>query len=718
MLGFFFTFGVASAWGSRSYRDELFSTTEPFLIGFFLLYLAISLLYAHRRQAEAVSPALHVAGERIDYVDGTLVFGNPLAAFGLQYMMVKDMAFGSAFSALGMGLIYLPLATYLYRRRREDFRLMVESFLALGVIFASLAIPLGLDAQWTSAAWAAEGAGIYWLGLRQQRPVARIFALLLQAGSATSLLLSLQPGRAENGLGLVPMIDGSLLSPLLVGAALLFTARNMGQQRRHLRPWEANTIPVISLAGLVFANLAFPMLLDQGWSGLAWVVTGAGLVWFTARREAMLITVFGGVLQLFGGLSFVAAVPYETSAPLLNRFWLTSLVIVLAGLLSGWRVHRAAGSLAPTATLGLLWALAWWVAPGLLEIMQHVDGPYELAAAVGFLSVTAILACRGGRAADWPTAEGVSLLLLPALIIIAGISVLDQPHPAAHGGWLAWPLGLLVLWRSLRRSEHHSLGSLLGMAHALSLWLTLALLTWQCGWVFNELADARSAWSLFGWLLVPVASLALLSGRWAQDRWPVADFTSTYRRASVPIAAGLWLTVIAANTYNRGGALPLPYLPIVNPLDLAIAGALLAILFWQRRWHVGNARMWLIALAATTFYWLNGVLLRTLHHWASVPFDLDAMLHSMLVQASLSLFWTTLALGLMLFATRRALRPLWLVGAALLAVVVAKLFIIDLSSAGTVERIVSFIGVGILLLVIGYFSPVPPKPVETTGERA
>ena len=48
-------------------------------------------------------------------------------------------------------------------------------------------------------------------------------------------------------------------------------------------------------------------------------------------------------------------------------------------------------------------------------------------------------------------------------------------------------------------------------------------------------------------------------------------------------------------------------------------------------------------------------------------------------------------------------------GAVLMAVVVAKLFLVDLSGAGTVERIVSFIGVGVLMLVIGYLSPVPPK---------
>jgi uncharacterized membrane protein len=33
---------------------------------------------------------------------------------------------------------------------------------------------------------------------------------------------------------------------------------------------------------------------------------------------------------------------------------------------------------------------------------------------------------------------------------------------------------------------------------------------------------------------------------------------------------------------------------------------------------------------------------------------------------------------------------------------------VDLSSVGTIERIVSFIGVGLLMLVLGYFSPLPP----------
>jgi len=45
---------------------------------------------------------------------------------------------------------------------------------------------------------------------------------------------------------------------------------------------------------------------------------------------------------------------------------------------------------------------------------------------------------------------------------------------------------------------------------------------------------------------------------------------------------------------------------------------------------------------------------------------------------------------------------------------VVKLFLFDLSFVKGIERIISFIGVGVLLLLIGYFSPLPPKQEEAT----
>jgi uncharacterized membrane protein len=63
----------------------------------------------------------------------------------------------------------------------------------------------------------------------------------------------------------------------------------------------------------------------------------------------------------------------------------------------------------------------------------------------------------------------------------------------------------------------------------------------------------------------------------------------------------------------------------------------------------------------------------------------------------------------MVLGNRRGYRRAWVAGAVLLGVVVAKLFAVDLAQVGGVGRIVSFIGVGVLLLVIGYLAPVPPR---------
>ena len=128
-------------------------------------------------------------------------------------------------------------------------------------------------------------------------------------------------------------------------------------------------------------------------------------------------------------------------------------------------------------------------------------------------------------------------------------------------------------------------------------------------------------------------------------------------------------------------------------------------------------RFWHPALLAAifallAFVWINGLALRTIHFWFDVPFTFRGLWQSRLVQAVLALLWSLLALGTMVLANRRYWRVAWIAGALLLALVVAKLFLVDLSQVGGVERIVSFIGVGLLLLLIGYLAPVPPRRPE------
>jgi len=179
LIGFAFTFIISAMWGSRYYRPVHFSTTEPFLILFFLFYVMISILFAHRQP-------LKLKG----FIDGPLVFGVPLIFFTLQGALVKNMEFGLALTAVAMGLFYISLATLLWRRLVEGMRMLTEAFLSMGVVFGSIAIPMALDAQWTSTAWALEGGAMVWVGIRQKRLPARLFGLLLQLGSGVVFFLT------------------------------------------------------------------------------------------------------------------------------------------------------------------------------------------------------------------------------------------------------------------------------------------------------------------------------------------------------------------------------------------------------------------------------------------------------------------------------------------------------------------------------------------------
>jgi uncharacterized membrane protein len=111
------------------------------------------------------------------------------------------------------------------------------------------------------------------------------------------------------------------------------------------------------------------------------------------------------------------------------------------------------------------------------------------------------------------------------------------------------------------------------------------------------------------------------------------------------------------------------------------------------------------------------VLLRTAAQWLGIDYRLDALMASQFVQSMLSLTWCVTALIVMRLASRHDNRPArlrqWLTGAALLGVVVAKLFIADLANVGSMARIVSFVGVGVLMLVIGYLAPFPATPAGT-----
>ncbi len=608
LLGFVATFIVATAWGVLRYRAGLFGSTEPFLVAFFLSYVLIAVLFALRQ-----------APDLKGYVDGTLVFGPPVAAFALQSAMLHESRFELAFSALCTGGLYVGLAAFLWRRHRETLRLLVESFLALGIAFLTLAIPLAIDGHWTAATWALEGAALLWVGCRQDRRLPRASGIVLQWA-----------------------------------AGLIF--------------WRGLDVPAE----------AWP-LLNSGW--------------------------LGGVMV--AGAAAVSAVLLQRSQPQLRGY------------------ER------PVAGLMFVWGLGWWLASGMFELDRLLPGSLLPAATAAFLAATAWGSSELQRRVAMPLAQWPALLLAPALAVVAAWAIGTAAHPLAQGGWWSWPLALAALYCLLRRhadtpwEEAGTAAVGTSLLHALGAWLAVVLVSMELQWRVQRLVTEGPDWARVAGVLPALLALVALPAAQARWPWPLARHLVAY----VGIAAGglgiylvMWLLGALAQPGDQ--AAPLPYLPLLNPVDLVSGMIVFALL---RHWGVlraaapalvagWNERAVYGTLAALGFAWLNGALLRAVHHFGGVPYQFDALFASTLTQVSLSIFWSVLALGAMLLATRRGYRVGWLVGAALLAVVVAKLFLVDLSRGGSIERIVSFVVVGGLMLVIGYFSPLPPAAAPATPQ--
>ena len=623
LLAFLFTFVIGTIWGGLNYKPALFSTTEPFLIGFYLIFLATALLFARQQRA---------GGQR-DYVQSTLVFGPPLVGFGLQAALVQNFEYGLAWSAFGLGALYLVLWLGLRRAVGEYFKILNDAFLLLGLGFVSLAVPFAFDGQWTSTTWALEGAAMLWVGLRQGKTWPVVFGLLLQLG-----------------------------------------------------------------AGVAFGD--DPPSLDP------------------------------------------------THWPLLDGYFLSGGLIALSGLASAYLL-RDWRNWVPVPALLTLWGLAWWFGTGFYDL-AHVASwlqPFTLWLMFASASMLLVQWVRG-RLQDWSILRYTLALQTVWMWALGGLIFLLNMSPFHDGGWFAWILAFATLYGGLYWSERRSESVFASeRLHGLGLWLLVPVLapqladaifrglfgfTLDFGWFdLGPLGmmhpNTPGVWTAMSWGLIPVL---LLSWVGFARHWPFAErfgYASIYRGwvalglamfllAWMFIVNGPWVT---DPVMGAGWAQPaqIGYLPLFNALDFVSALALFAL--WRHGRLTGayflnyagertqQVLHWLMGAAA--FVWLNAMIARSLNAYAGLPLDDGRFLHEALAQTTYSIAWSLLGLILIVLASRLKQRRLWLVAAGLLGVVVLKLFLVDLSGSDTLARIISFVGVGVLLLLAGYIAPIPAK---------
>jgi uncharacterized membrane protein len=245
------------------------------------------------------------------------------------------------------------------------------------------------------------------------------------------------------------------------------------------------------------------------------------------------------------------------------------------------------------------------------------------------------------------------------------------------------------------------------------LWLLFAVAGFEVFWQLDRFGWASDEWKYAGLLALCATFLLLVwqlsrRGHWAAVTYPGAYWILGPLPALV-LGAGL---LVGANLLD--GRLPgWPYIPFINPIEQAATFALLMAVIWQRgvrRLPAESGRVDVrIGVMALALWWGNGLLVRTFAMLGDVPWQGEALWGSALIQASMAIAWTVAALVCMAVSNRRANREAWFAGAFALGVVVVKLFLVDSARGGGLARAVAFIGVALLILLIGYLAPLPPR---------
>ncbi|UPG88360.1 DUF2339 domain-containing protein [Luteibacter aegosomaticola] len=598
VLGFVATFGIGTAWGVLSYRPELFNSTEPFLILFFLLYVAVPWLHVLR--APRADRAI---------LDGSLMFGTPIVCLLAQGALLDWQPMPLAFSALAAAVLYVAIAFVV--RKRDDMHLLRETWAVLAVAFATIAVPLALSASTTACVFALEGAGLVWLGFRQQR---------------------------------------------------------------HLPRWSG-----------MFLQLA---------SGVAWAL--ADFPHGSVRAMAFL-----------------------------NPYFIGTVLITIAGIacLVQYDRHSASKGMGSLARAGLLvWSVAWWLLGFGAEIDTFVGGGANgWAAWMVLLSVSGWLLAEGNRHVRKLDLGLMLAWSAPLALAITAASSLVA-DAALFQIFVGWPLAAILVaavagWFSLRAVAAHAGAAVVAQVLWWVRWLVLA-------YVGTHVAFRFAPWVADGWVFLAMAAPTLLLTKlaWWWPRVitpPLSMHAAEIRRIVAWGGLGMSLLIGVFALGADGSPDPLPFIPVLNPVELVLVtvAGLLARALWDESAPAELRRVRPAVLAVAGFAIATSMTLRAVHHLGGVPWD-NHMLASSLAELSLTVVWSVIGVVAWVLGSRRGQRLLWMAGAACMAIVLAKLLLVDRGHLGNLFGIASFIAYGLLCTVIGYLAPAPPRQATPNAQES
>ncbi len=718
LLGVMVTFGLAYYWGATENLSAVIEAQRWSLVLLValhvLLYLFVVIRYAQQiiayntlneagfTDTDAVDTfnstsnvnyldKVHLGNNSYVFpIDTGLLFSVPILAFGLFSALLDGISNALTITSAVLAAIYLGIG-WVFVQRSQRYALITEGMLALGFGFLALVIPLAFDAEWIAFGWSVQGLALVWFGRRSLRAWSVLFGLLLQ-----------------------------LLSIAMLMITVFFTIKDY--------PTLALTISALSYLATMFILRASnsPAVLDNS-------LSRASQQHMTSDLPSSITDITATVAQSLG-ISSQAA-----------QQWLTSINSQSIAFNLMWRSPVLSHFLTFTAMVWLLYVLV-------IDFDQWLAS-WQLAttALLGLATLTSLVIYQAiNHYHSWREIRQFShglLLLFYAMLLFQ----LPQKYEFDYQ-WTTfhWPIfiTLLIGWLvvgQLWLKTWHKEAELKSFDSASWLGAGIILLAEA---MHYGLPDSKGVMTL----LVPVAFM--LAGLWWTQRPAMVQYNDKQSKAAnsalvpywfdwhqalldsakifVPITLG-W--AIFTNFTYDGIIWGLPYFPLFNLYDVTLWLVVfysLGVYLLRQPYGMKSRNllsaipkndMLLIILALIGLWIGSSMLVRTLHAFIGTPlwtgglYDvIGGAWNSEQVQTGLTILWTLIALVATIIASRYGQRTLWFMGIGLLGVVVLKLVIVDLSQTEAIWRVISFLGAGSLILVIGYLAPLPPAREDLTDE--